>query len=311
MKRRSQPKFILVVLLLLTVFAAACGNNGGNSSNGNHANTTGAQAAGENTENTQNTQNDTNDEPVKVIWWHAMGNELGKAVDKLVADFNASQDDYVVEAIFQGSYDESLNKLKSSQGTDQAPALMQVYEIGSRYMIDSGNITPIQKFIDAENYDISDLEENILGYYTFDDRLYSMPFNTSNPILYYNKDMFREAGLDPENPPTTFEEVEEAAKALTKDGKYGASFAIYGWFMEQFFANQGAEYVNNGNGRTEPATASLVNTEAGIKTLNWWKGMVDQKIALNVGRKTDDTKTIMALRHIPGMKARGYVSFQY
>jgi sn-glycerol 3-phosphate transport system substrate-binding protein len=84
--------------------------------------------------------------------------------------------------------------------------------------------------------------------------------------------------------------VAKDAQALTKDGKTGASFAIYGWFMEQFFANQGAEYVNNGNGRTSPATESLVNSEAGVKTLEWMKSMIDNKSALNLGRKTDDTK---------------------
>ncbi|MBE3554310.1 MAG: ABC transporter substrate-binding protein [Thermicanus sp.] len=228
--------------------------------------------------------------PIKVIWWHAMGGELGKAVDKIVSDFNASHTDIQVEAVFQGTYDEALNKLKASLGSNSGPTLMQVYEIGSRFMIDSKAITPIQTFVDAEKFDLSQLEENILGYYTIDGQLNSMPFNTSNPILYYNKDMFKAAGLDPDKPPRTYEEVAQAAKALTKDGKYGASFAIYGWFMEQFFANQGAELVDNGNGRDGMATKSLVNSDAGVKTLEWWKKMVDDKVMLNLGRKTNDTK---------------------
>ncbi|RTE08788.1 ABC transporter substrate-binding protein [Paenibacillus whitsoniae] len=229
-------------------------------------------------------------EPVKVIWWHSMSGELGKAIDKLVADFNASHKDVQVEAVFQGTYDESLNKMKASMDTKNGPSLIQVYEIGSRFMIDSKAITPMQTFIDADKYDVSQLEENILNYYRVDNKLYSMPFNTSNPILYYNKDMFKAAGLDPEKPPTTYDEVAKAAQALSKDGKSGASFAIYGWFMEQFFANQGAEYLNNGNGRTSPATESQVNADAGVKTLEWWKQMVDNKSAANLGRKTDDTK---------------------
>jgi sn-glycerol 3-phosphate transport system substrate-binding protein len=230
-------------------------------------------------------------EPVKVIWWHSMGGELGKVVDKLVADFNASQKDIQVEAVYQGSYDESLNKMKASMDSKSGPSLIQVYEIGSRFMIDSKAITPVQKFIDQDKYDLSQLEENIAGYYTFDGKLNSMPFNTSNPILYYNKDMFKAAGLDPEKPPQTFEEVKKAAAALSKDKPgAGASFAIYGWFMEQFFANQGADYLDNGNGRTSPATKSLVNTDAGVKTLTWWKDLVDSKAATNLGRKTDDTK---------------------
>ena len=83
--------------------------------------------------------------------------------------------------------------------TKSGPSLIQVYEIGSRFMIDSKAITPVQKYVDADKFDLSQLEENILNYYKFDGKLYSMPFNTSNPILYYNKDMFKAAGLDPEN----------------------------------------------------------------------------------------------------------------
>jgi sn-glycerol 3-phosphate transport system substrate-binding protein len=229
-------------------------------------------------------------EPVKVIWWHSMSGELGKAVDKLVADFNGSQKNVQVEAVFQGTYDESINKMKASMDTKSGPSLIQVYEIGSRFMIDSKAITPVQKFVDADKFDLSQLEENILNYYKVDGKLNSMPFNTSNPILYYNKDMFKAAGLDPEKPPTTYEEITTAAKALSKDGKSGSSFAIYGWFMEQFFANQGVEFLNNGNGRTAAATEALVNNDAGVKTLTWWKEMVDSKTSANLGRKTDDTK---------------------
>ena len=140
-------------------------------------------------------------------------------------------------------------------------------------------IQPIQKFIDAENYDLSQLEEHFLNYYTFDGELYSMPFNSSNPILYYNKDMFREAGLDPERTPRTYEEVEVSyARALTKDGKYGVSFALYGWFMEQFHANAGVDYVDNGNGVLRWPN-SLVDGEVGVRTMEWWKRMVDEGIS--------------------------------
>ncbi|MET1168051.1 extracellular solute-binding protein, partial [Bacillus velezensis] len=114
----------------------------------------------------------------------------------------------------------------------------------------------------------------------------------------YNKDMFKAAGLDPENPPKTYEEFEQAAKALAKDGKPGASMAISGWFMEQFFANQNADYVNNGNGRNEAATESLLNSEAGVKTLTWWKKMIDEKTLSNLGRSTDDTTAAFTAQQI-------------
>lgn len=278
---------MLLITAMLMVFLAACGNQG---SNGNAGNEEPKESAAAEANDSKETAADDSKEPIKVVWWHSMGGELGKAVTQLANDFNAAHQDIQVEEVFQGTYDESLNKMKASMDSKSGPTLIQVYEIGSKFMIDSKAVTPVQNFIDAENYDLSNLEENILGYYQFDGKLNSMPFNTSNPVLYYNKDMFKAAGLDPANPPKTYEEVSNAAKALTKDGKTGAAFAIYGWFMEQLFANQGAEYVDNGNGRTAPATKSQLNSEAGIQTIDWLKSMLDEKIALNLGRKTDDTK---------------------
>ena len=73
--------------------------------------------------------------------------------------------------------------------------LVQIYDIGTLFMIDSGWVIPMQDMIDSEGYDVSDLEPNITAYYTVDDKLYSMPFNSSTPILYYNKDMFDKAGV--------------------------------------------------------------------------------------------------------------------
>lgn len=222
----------------------------------------------------------------KVVFWHAMGGATTKVVDQLVANFNESQDKVQVEAVYQGTYDDLLSKLKASMGTNEGPSVVQMYEIGSRFMIDSKLITPMQDFIDADQWDAAQLEPNISGYYTFENKLYSMPFNSSNPILYYNKDLFKDAGLDPENPPKTFEELTIAAETISKKGKaVGANFAIYGWFMEQLFASQGAEYVNHGNGRDDLATESLVNTEPGVKVLTWWKELIDSKAANNLGRK--------------------------
>lgn len=282
MKRLKTRSTLLAMTAIMVLLTSACGKaettNSGSTTESKPATSTAAADVKKPTE------------PVKVIWWHSMSGELGKAVDKLVADFNSSQKNVQVEAVFQGTYDESINKMKASMDTKSGPSLIQVYEIGSRFMIDSKAITPVQKFVDADKFDLSQLEENILNYYKVDGKLNSMPFNTSNPIMYYNKDMFKAAGLDPEKPPTTYEEVTKAAKALSKDGKSGSSFAIYGWFMEQFFANQGVEFLNNGNGRTAAATEALVNNEAGVKTLTWWKEMVDSKTSANLGRKTDDTK---------------------
>ena len=173
---------------------------------------------------------------------------------------------------------------------------MQVYDIGSRFMIDSKAVVPVQKWVDAEKIDLKVYEPNLLAYYTVDNKLYSMPFNTSTPILYYNKNMFKDAGLDPAKPPKTFDEVAAAAAKLTvKDaaGKVtrpGITIAIYGWFFEQLMAVQNAFYANNENGRAAAATATAFNSPEGEKILSWWLGMVKSGVAGNIGRKTADTQ---------------------
>jgi sn-glycerol 3-phosphate transport system substrate-binding protein len=230
--------------------------------------------------------------PVNIAFWHAMSGHNGEVVDELVKRFNESQSDIIVTATFQGSYDDEINKLKAGFQSKDVPAVVQVYDIGTRLMIDLGVMTPMQDFIDAENFDVADIEPNVANYYSVDGKMWSMPFNTSNPVLYYNKDMFEAAGLDPEKAPQTWAEVEEAARAIKAHdpATYGCSFAIYGWFFEQFMAVQGGYYVDNDNGRTATATKAVFNGPEGVALLNWWKGMIDEGICSNLGRKTTDTK---------------------
>jgi sn-glycerol 3-phosphate transport system substrate-binding protein len=144
-----------------------------------------------------------------------------------------------------------------------------------------------------------------------------MPFNTSNPMLYYNKDMFKAAGLDPNKPPRTFAEVKDYAAKLTKkgaDGKvsqYGYSMAIYGWFFEQLLASSGGLYLDNGNGRDARATKATFNSPEGVKILQWWKEGFDAGVFGNFGRPTADTQkafdaqqTAMMIESTAGLRAR-------
>jgi len=230
----------------------------------------------------------------KIVFWHAMSGVNGEAVNKMVDGFNKSQSKVAVEAIFQGNYDDLLAKLKTALASNSAPALVQVYDIGLRFMVDSGEITPMQDFIDREKFDTADFEQNVLAYYQLDNKLYGMPFNTSSSILYYNKDMFKAAGLDPNTPPKTLDEVTEYARKLVKkEGsevtQYGFHQAIYGWLFEQYMAVSGGLYVDNGNGREARATKAVYHDDKGQAILDWWKAGVDGGYFGSFGRVTDDS----------------------
>ncbi|MCR3759570.1 ABC transporter substrate-binding protein [Clostridium felsineum] len=234
---------------------------------------------------------------VEITFWHAMSGKNGEALNKLVDDFNNSHSDIKVKAEFQGKYDDELNKLKSAEKGNEAPDIVQVYDIGTRFMIDSKWAEPMQTFIDKDKYDTSSLEPNLLSYYTVNNKLYSMPFNSSTPILYYNKTAFKEADLDPNKPPKNFSELEKYAKALTKKDssgnvtRYGFSMAIYGWLFEQYLVKQGRNYANNGNGREGVATKVDFDTNGGgVKFLDEWKKLVNSGYAGNLGRSEDDTE---------------------
>lgn len=226
----------------------------------------------------------------EVTFWHSMGGAAQESLNKIVEEFNQSQDKIQVNAHYQGTYDESLTKFNAVAGSDSAPTVIQTFEIGTKAMINSGQILPIQELIDVDGYDMSGLEENITKYYSLDGKFYSMPFNSSTPVMYYNKDAFKAAGLNPDAPPETFEEVEKASIAIVESNPKMKGFALqaYGWLWEQLLANQGALLLNNNNGRSETPTAIGWSEEEGKSIFNWVKNMVEDGTFANYGTNYDN-----------------------
>lgn len=237
------------------------------------------------------------DEEVKVSFWHSMDGTNGETLEKLVADFNSQQaGKVVVEPVFQGNYDDAITKYKAAVQSNSTPSLVQIYDIGGQFMLDSETVSPIQAFVDRDEYDTSDLQPNIAGYYSVDDKLLSMPFNTSMPVLYYNKTLFEAAGLDPEVAPLTLEEVGAAAEKLSKKNggpaEFGFNAAVYGWFVEQEIASNGDLYCGPDNGRgDEKASEFTFDNDGAVEFLTWWSDLVDSGVAGNTGRDTGDAQS--------------------
>jgi len=221
--------------------------------------------------------------PVTVTVWHSMPNPAGRSLQAIADQFNESQSAYVIELVFQGGYTDSLNKLINTASAANKPAVIQLSDASTQIMIDSRIITPIQAFIDDEGYDLSDFEPKALAYYTIDGTFYAMPFNLSGPILYYDRHAFERAGLDPDQPPRTLEEVREASRMLVDSGasQYGISLQTSAWYFEQLLAKSGAVYADNGNGRDGRATEAVFDSEEGIAIIRWWDEMVAEGLAYN------------------------------
>ena len=114
-----------------------------------------------------------------------------------------------------------------------------------------------------------------------------LPFNVSVPILFYNRAAFEAAGLDPDAPPLTLEQVRQTAQALTDAGWTGlvvdSGVETSSWFLEQWFARLGEEYVDNGNGRLGEAPAALFDGPTGVELMTELQALVRDGLAVDIG----------------------------
>ncbi|MFL1380126.1 ABC transporter substrate-binding protein [Nocardiopsis protaetiae] len=237
------------------------------------------------------------DEAVQVEFWHSMDATNGQVLDGLIEEFNAQNEGRIeVTGAFQGDYDTALANHRAAIQQGETAELIMIFDLGTQFMIDSGQTVPAQSFIDADGYDTEPIEDALLNYFTVDGELRSFPFNNSTPLMYINRDAFEEAGLDPDSPPTDLAEIREAAEELTvrdDDGtvvQYGFGAAVYGWFIEQFMARAGAPYCDNSNGRSGRATEVLFDDPKVVELVEWWQGMIDDELALQIGRNTDEAQ---------------------
>src|SRR5882757_8784156 len=190
----------------------------------------------------------------EIMWWHAMSGELGKQVEKLAADFNASQSEYRIVPSYKGSYTETVTAAIFAFRSRSQPAIVQVNEIATATMMAAkGAIYPVFELMrdQSEPFSPAAYLPAITGYYTdIAGNMLSFPFNSSTPILYYNKDLFRAAGLDPEVAPKTWPEVGAAAKRLRAAGAAcGFTTAWPSWIhIENFSAFHNLPIATKANG---------------------------------------------------------------
>ncbi|WP_410053141.1 sn-glycerol-3-phosphate ABC transporter substrate-binding protein UgpB [Bradyrhizobium sp. SZCCHNR1015] len=190
----------------------------------------------------------------EIVWWHAMSGELGRQVDRLAADFNASQSDYRIVPSYKGSYTETVTAAIFAFRSRSQPAIVQVNEIATATMTAAkGAIYPVYELMrdEQESFSPSAYLPAIAGTYAdADGNMLSFPFNASTPILYYNKDQFRAAGLDPGAAPKTWPELGKAARRLRDNGvACGFTTSWPAWInVENFSAFHNLPIATRANG---------------------------------------------------------------
>ncbi len=224
---------------------------------------------------------------VQITWWHAMSGSRLSVVKAIVDGFNATHPNIELKALYTGTYPETLTKFIAAYRTGTAPNIVQVYEVGTQTMLNSNAVIPVYQIpgMVGETWDWAQYVIPITNYYSTAGNLWSMPFNSSTAMLYYNKDLFAKAGLDPNKPPTTWKEVEEYGQKLLASGavKHVLSFGWPGWIFEQMFAYHNQLFANNNNGRTGLATQVLFNGDFGQMVLGTWTRLAKEGIFLYGG----------------------------
>ncbi len=215
-------------------------------------------------------------------------------------DFNASQNRVQVKAQYVGSYDDGINKLLAALRAGRGyPHVIQVYDIGARIMADSGAVVPLEDLARKDGFDLDRFLPQPRNYYTLEGKLYGLPFNSSNSILYFNMSAFQEAGI-PFKPTWTLKDLEEAARKLTKKDaqgrtvRYGLSIPVDSWFVEQISYNSGEYFCNNENGRKARATAVAFDNPAATAFLDMYARLVREGVAANTGRNWADSQSLFA-----------------
>lgn len=189
----------------------------------------------------------------EISFWHAMGGANGEKIDEMVADFNASQDDVIVNASYRGNYSETMTGAIAAFRSGEQPEIVQVYEVGTATMMAAeGAIYPVYQLMDkhSNGFDQDAYLSTVTGYYAdANGNMLSMPFNSSTPVLYYNKEAFEAAGL-PDRGPRTWEEMDRFGQALLDAGyECGFTTAWQSWVqLENLSARHDVPFATKSNG---------------------------------------------------------------
>lgn len=232
----------------------------------------------------------------KITFWESMNGPLGEQLQALVNEFNNSQPDYEVHLVYKGTYAMSMNAGIAAFRARQPPDILQVFEVGTATMISAKGATmPVQALSEqvGNPLDPSQFLPPVAAYYSTDGKLQSMPFNSSTAVMYYNKDAFRKAGLDPNKPPKTWAGVARDAHKLRAAGmSCGYTTSWPAWILiENFAAWNNVPYATEDDGFGGPGARLLLDTPAFVKHMTFLAGMA-RRGDFTYGGRGDDANQL-------------------
>ncbi|NGO53497.1 sn-glycerol-3-phosphate ABC transporter substrate-binding protein UgpB [Allomesorhizobium camelthorni] len=234
----------------------------------------------------------------EISWWHAMTGANNEVVDTLSKEFNESQSEYKVVPVFKGTYPETLNAGIAAFRAKQPPHIMQVFDVGTGVMMAAeGAVKPVAEILSmgGKQFDKSQYLPGIVAYYSKPDgTMLSFPYNSSSPILYFNKDIFEKAGLDVNNPPKTWPEVWEAARKIKTSGAASCGYTStwLTWIhLENFTAWNNQQYGTNENGLAGVDVELKINSPVFVKHFQALADLAKEGV-FRYGGRTSEAKQI-------------------
>jgi ABC-type glycerol-3-phosphate transport system substrate-binding protein len=208
---------------------------------------------------------------IKVRFWYGLGGQLGEVIVGQVNKFNASQNSIEVEAVLQQSYNGVQEKFLATLVGGDVPELIQMEIHATPQFASAGALAPMEPFYkDDPSFNFDDLVPATLLNQRWEGTLYAMPINRSTPLLYYNKNLFKEAGLDPEKPPKTWNEFRSMARTLTKGEVTGFHPAADWWYFESMVWSNGGQLLSDD-------LKKVTFAEPGSPVLQIWADMAYQE----------------------------------
>ena len=221
---------------------------------------------------------------VTLVFWHSMSDYQKPALDRLVSEFNATHPNIHVVAIYEGNYDQTVTKLKAAFLSGNTPDVVQLNIEHLRIFTANHQLLDLSKFISEDPSVKSDFINSFWKTVVINGKPYALPFNISCLMLFYNKDLFRKAGLDPNKPPKTWKEMEEIAKKLTiraPNGRiiqYGLFWGVSGEDTA-FYQFEPLIWQNGGRIFNSSMTKCLVDQPPAVGALKTWKSWFKEGIS--------------------------------
>ncbi len=239
--------------------------------------------------------------PVEITFWHGMNDVLEDSLIELTDAYNILQDKVKVTLQNQTGYDAAIDKYIQSS-PDSRPDMIQFPEYSLQTFAQSDTLIPIGACIESSGFDTSAFLDRAIDAYTWQGVQWAMPFNVSNPVLYYLRPKFEAAGLDPAVSPITLEEMRATSQQLVDSGAATYGWVLDsgtnsggGWFLEQWFARAGEPYADNENGRSAPATEVLFDSASGVELMTFLQEMINEGLAVSIGDNSSGQDTFLKL----------------